>query len=175
MESTRRAGPYLLGPAFAVGGTSTVHLASLRTREGFRRTSVVKRLREELEGNAAALELLLQEARIAAHVRQTNVVPVLDVVRDGDEILLVSEYVHGVTLATLMNAGEARIPIPIAVAATIARDLLDGLHAAHSASSAGVPLGIVHRDVSPENVIMGEDGIARWSTSGSPTPRAGGA
>jgi serine/threonine-protein kinase len=107
--------------------------------------------------------MLLDEARISSRIRHPNVVQLLEVVHEHDELCLVMEYVHGVSLADVFSASRKegrRVPAPIAVA--IAVDVLRGLHAAHEARAEdGAPLGIVHRDVSPQNVLVGADGTAR--------------
>src|SRR5260370_1672030 len=104
------------------------------------------------------------EARIASRIHQRNVVPVLDVVLEGNEVIIVQEYVHGVPLDRLFKAAlvseDTQIPIGIIVA--IISAVLAGLHAAHETKDEmDEPLSIVHRDVSPENVIVSIDGIPR--------------
>ena len=107
--------------------------------------------------------MFLDEARLAARIRHPNVVPTLDVVSMSGELFLVMDYVHGEPFSGLLRAarrGEA--PVPVDVAAAVVAQALHGLHAAHEAhSDLGEPLGIVHRDVSPQNVIVGIDGNAR--------------
>ena len=151
-------GSYVLGPSIAAGGSSTLHLACVLGPEGFRRTVVAKRLRKELIADPVARELLLFEAQVASKIHQANVVAVLDLLDVDGEVLLVCEYVHGVSLATLLRASG---PVPLPIAAAVVRDVLDGLHAAHSTVVAGRPLGVVHRDVSPDNILVGSDGTTR--------------
>ncbi len=108
--------------------------------------------------------MFLDEARIAASIRHPNVVPTIDVVAlEEGELLLVMEYVLGETLSRLLRRvreGGDRVPPEIACA--ILCDALHGLHAAHEAKSeSGEPLGIIHCDVSPHNVLVGADGITR--------------
>jgi eukaryotic-like serine/threonine-protein kinase len=154
------AGRYLLFEPIASGGMATVHYGRLIAARGFSRTVAIKRLHPALATDPDFLATFLDEARIAARVRHPNVVSVLDVVSDGDELLLVMEYVHGETLSRLLRAAgrrNERIPLPVSVA--IVSGILHGLHAAHEATSEdGEPLGIVHRDVSPQNVLVGTDG-----------------
>ena len=105
--------------------------------------------------------MFLDEARLAARIRHPNVVPTLDVVATEGELFLVMEYVPGESLARLLRAasrtGASELPLP--VAASIMVDVLHGLHAAHEASDEqGQPLSLVHRDVSPQNVLVGTDG-----------------
>jgi serine/threonine protein kinase len=107
--------------------------------------------------------MFLDEARLAARIRHPNVVPTLDVVATEGELFLVMEFVQGESLSRLMRASRQRKenPPPRVVAAIMA-DVLHGLHAAHEATSEkGEPLGLVHRDVSPHNVLVGADGVAR--------------
>jgi serine/threonine-protein kinase len=147
----------------ASGGTATVHLGRLSGTAGFARVVCIKRLHPHLAKEAEFVKMLLDEARIAARIRHPNVVSILDVVSDEAEVFVVMEYVAGQPLARLVRlAGERgeRVPVPVAVA--IVRDLLQGLHAAHeTCDENGEPLGVVHRDVSPQNVLVGQDGIAR--------------
>ena len=107
--------------------------------------------------------MLLDEARLAARIRHPNVVPTLDVVSSGTEMLLVMEYVPGESLARLAQASTTRQErIPLRVASAVLCGALHGLHAAHEATDErGTPLEIVHRDVSPQNILVGCDGVAR--------------
>ena len=107
--------------------------------------------------------MFLDEARLAARIRHPNVVPTLDVVAMAGELFLVMEYVQGESLARLSKAALSRgEPIPPEMVVTMLVGALHGLHAAHEANNDhGEPLGIVHRDVSPHNVLVGTDGVAR--------------
>ena len=107
--------------------------------------------------------MFLEEARLAARVRHPNVVPALDVVSLNEEILLVMDYVHGETLSRLVRvATRLGEHVPPRVAVGIMCGALEGLHAAHEAKSEkGNPLGLVHRDVSPQNIMVGTDGVTR--------------
>lgn len=112
--------------------------------------------------------MLVDEARLASRIRHHNVVSILDVVQTADELLLVMEYVHGESFAKLLRwSSEQREPVPIAIAVAIAIDALHGLHAAHEATDEhGAPLDLVHRDVSPQNILVGLDGITRIADFG---------
>lgn len=156
-------GRYALFGEIASGGMATVHLARLLGSVGFARTVAVKRLHPHLAKDPDFVRMFLEEARLAARVRHSNVVPTLDVVQEDNDLFLVMEYVPGESLSRLMRktreAGE-RIPPRYVVGIMCAA--LEGLHAAHEATSErGVPLGIVHRDVSPQNIHVGIDGVAR--------------
>lgn len=107
--------------------------------------------------------MLLDEARLSARVIHPNVVRTLDVLEEGGDVFIVMEFARGVPLIRLMQiAVERQTSVPVDIAVGIMLDMLRGLHAAHEAvGTDGVPLGIVHRDVSPQNVIVGDDGTAR--------------
>ncbi len=156
-------GRYLLHRQIARGGMATIHIARLMGDVGFSRIVAAKRLHPELAQDAEFVAMFLDEARVASKVHHRNVVPVLDLVTLGEEIVLVQEYVHGAPLSWLQRAAHvARAPIPVPVACAIACDVLAGLHAAHETTDEmGVPLHIVHRDVSPQNILIATDGTAR--------------
>src|SRR5580704_7772658 len=159
----QRIGSYELLVELASGGTAAVGIAVYRGAAGFERLVVVKRVHRKLARDREFSTMLLDEARLASSVRHPNVVPVIDVVRTEDEVVLVMEYVEGVSLSELIAAARAsmgRLPIP--VVSRIVVDALSGLHEAHEATDLRrQPLGIVHRDVSPDNVLVGVDGASR--------------
>ena len=156
-------GRYLLAAKLASGGMSSVHLGRLEGPAGFGRTVAIKQLHPHLAEEREFVTMLLDEARLAARVRHPNVVSVGDVVEADGQLLLVMDYVPGVSLAELLRrALEDRWPLPLPIASAIGCGILHGLHAAHEATDErGRPLGIVHRDVSPQNVLVGSDGVAR--------------
>ncbi len=158
-----RVGRYLLHPPIARGGMATVHAARLMAVEGVTRLVAAKRLHPHYVDDPEFVAMFHDEARIASRIHHPNVVPVLDVILDGEEVILVQEYVHGVPLSYLFKLALAsHEPVPLPIALTIMSGVLAGLHAAHEATDdAGVPLNIVHRDVSPQNVLVSVDGVSR--------------
>ena len=163
------SGPYIIDGRYAIydeiasGGMATVHFGCLMGAGSFSRVVAVKRLHTHLQREREFVAMFMDEARVAARIRHPNVAPTLDVVGTDREIFLVMEYVHGESLAKLFAAMRARRePMPLPVAAAILVGVLGGLHAAHEATDErGLSLRIVHRDVSPQNLIVGVDGIAR--------------
>jgi serine/threonine protein kinase len=142
---------------------ATVHFGRLSGPAGFSRTVAIKRLHPNLAKDPEFVAMFLDEARLAARIRHPNVVPTLDVVATEGEIFLVMDYVQGESLSKLRVAMQAtkRLTDPRIVAA-IMSGVLHGLHAAHEAKSEqGQSLNIVHRDVSPQNVLVGIEGVAR--------------
>jgi serine/threonine-protein kinase len=142
---------------------ATVHYGRLVGPVGFSRTVAIKRLHAQYAKDPEFVAMFLDEARLAARIQHPNVVPTLDVVSTDGELFLVMEYVQGETLARLNRAvRDAGSHMPTGIALTIIVQVLHGLHAAHEAKDErGAPLGIVHRDISPQNVLVGVDGVAR--------------
>lgn len=154
---------YELGFRLGVGGMAVVRYGRRSGVGGFTQSVAIKELHPHLAENKDAVAAFLDEARLAARVVHPNVVPTIDVVQEGDKIWMVMPYVEGLALnqlvkETLRSGGviEQRIAVAIIL------DVLAGLGAVHNArDERGTPLGIVHRDVSPQNVLVGVDGTAR--------------
>jgi eukaryotic-like serine/threonine-protein kinase len=142
---------------------ATVHFGRLLGVVGFSKTVAIKRLHPNLAKDPEFVSMFLDEARLAARIRHPNVVSTLDVVALHGELFLVMEYVQGESLRQLVRAAaHARNPVPASIVGTVMAGTLHGLHAAHEArSERGEPLGIVHRDVSPQNILVGIDGVPR--------------
>jgi serine/threonine-protein kinase len=162
-EPFRAIGRYALHGAIASGGMATVHLGRLLGAAGFSRTVAIKRLHAQYAQDPQFVMMFVDEARLAGRIRHPNVVPTLDVVAADDELFLVMEYVEGESLARLIKVvTKRREVLPLPIACSIMAGVLHGLHAAHEArDERGEPLGIVHRDISPHNVLVGTDGTAR--------------
>jgi serine/threonine protein kinase len=153
-------GRHILFDAFASGGMATVHFGRMVGPAGFARVVAVKRLHPQYAGSREFVRMLLDEARLSGRIRHPNVVPTLDVVLQDREVFLVMEYVHGESFARLLK-GRTEPPLPEIVTALVSQVLL-GLHSAHETrSERGEPLGIVHRDATPHNVMVDSEGLAR--------------
>ncbi len=164
-----RVGPYVLVKAIGAGGSARVDLARIERAYGFQRHVVIKRPLEHLRGDPRAAESIRREARLGARLRHPNLVAILDAgVHDGYDYLVL-DYVHGGALRTLMQADEgSRVrDVSLDVALTIVRDVARGVHEAHELKDErGAPLGLVHRDVSPGNVLIGLDGAVQLADFG---------
>lgn len=159
---------YELLVKIASGGMATVYVGRLRGAVGFWRLVAIKRAHPHLLEDPAFKQMLIEEARLASRIHHPNVVAVLDVEELSGELRLVMDYVEGASLADLLVAGasEGR-PIPARLAVRIALDACAGLLAAHELRDEdGSMLHIVHRDVSPQNILVGLDGMGRLSDFG---------
>jgi serine/threonine-protein kinase len=159
----RLVGRYVLYGEIASGGMASVHFGRLVGPAGFARPVAIKRLHAQFARDPDFVKMFLDEARLAARIAHPNVVPTLDVVAVDDEVFLVMEYVRGVTLAQLLrnlrHRGERIQPL---IALGVVSGMLQGLHAAHEAKDdRGERLDLVHRDVSPQNALVGTDGVTR--------------
>lgn len=159
----RLLGRYALHGEIASGGMATVHFGRLLGPVGFSKTVAIKRLHPQFAKDSDFVAMFLDEARVAGRIQHPNVVSTLDVVALEGELYLVMEYIEGESLSKLirgMRAGGALVPPKIA--GSIVAGALYGLHAAHEAKDEhGAPLEIIHRDVSPQNVLVGLDGVPR--------------
>ncbi|MGD0677817.1 MAG: protein kinase [Polyangiaceae bacterium] len=152
-------GPYAIYGEIGSGGMASVHLGKLRSALGFSRTVAIKRMHSDIARSPDFVAMFLQEVRLVGRIQHPNVVAALDFVAIENDAMLVMEYVHGLSLNQLVRKAIA-IPPPVASAILVGAAL--GLHAAHEAvDESGKNLGIVHRDVSPHNVLVGVDGLAR--------------
>ena len=159
----RALGRYVLYDAIASGGMATVHVGRLMGDAGFERTVAIKRLHAQFAQDPEFVSMFLDEGRVVGRIRHPNVVPTLDVVAASGELFIVMEYVQGESLSRLLRSVVAQGQrIPSAYVVTMMAGVLHGLHAAHEAKNErGEALHVVHRDVSPQNILVGIDGVAR--------------
>jgi serine/threonine-protein kinase len=161
-DPPRRLGRYEVLAKLASGGMASVYLGRTRGVAGFERVVAIKHCHPHLMEDEEFRAMFLDEARLAARIHHPNVVPTIDV-SDDKNLFLVMEYVEGGRVSDLVAACNAdKRPIPVDIALRIAIDTLNGLHAAHvTTGPSGEPLNLVHRDVSPQNLIVGVDGVTR--------------
>ena len=159
---------YELVAEIASGGMATVFLGRVSGVGGFQRFFAIKRLHPHLGNDEEFVRMFLDEARIVAGIRHQHVVTVLEVGAGPAGYYLVMDYVEGATLGSLIRrsaAAATSIPIPVAVRVTL--DNLAGLHAAHEhVDPDGTPVSLVHRDVSPQNILIDVNGVSRISDFG---------
>lgn len=158
-----KLGPYTLFERIGYGGMANVYLARRKTELGAVRLCVLKEVLPELAHDARMAEMLTEEARITSLLHHENVVEVHELGRDGESLYLVMEYVEGFDLRELLRrAAVAKVPFPVAYSLRIVGDVLRGLDYAHRWKDESVaPLGIVHRDVSPANVLVSFGGSVK--------------
>jgi serine/threonine protein kinase len=166
-QSALRAGDWLdryeLLCPIASGGMATVWLARLRGKRGFEKLFAIKTIRTELVDDPLFQEMLLDEARIASNIQHPNVAQILDLGEAHDVLFIVMERVDGDSLTKIRKL-LARLggSVPLGIALRILADACAGLHAAHELRDEhGRPLGIVHRDVSPQNILVSVAGAVK--------------
>jgi serine/threonine-protein kinase len=159
-RSGRQFGKYLLVRQLATGGMAEVYLARQTGPGGFEKQCVIKRMLPQLAVDKQFVQMFLDEARIAAHLAHPNIVQIFDFGQVGADYFIAMEYVRGVDLNQLLAASGGRVPPAIAL--RLIGAVAEGLDHAHRATdSRGQPLGLVHRDVTPSNVIVSYDGVAK--------------
>jgi len=147
----------------ASGGMASVQYGRLFGPRGFSRAVAIKRLHPHLSKDPEFTSMFLDEARLSARLMHANIVHTLDVIETPGEVALVMEYVHGESLWMLERLCRAHAEqIPLRVGCAIMVSVLHGLHAAHETlDDNGELLHVVHRDVSPQNILIGADGVPR--------------
>ncbi|MET0285680.1 MAG: serine/threonine-protein kinase [Polyangiales bacterium] len=146
----------------ASGGMASVLYGRLRGPAGFQREVAIKRLHPHFAREPEFLQMFIDEAHICARLSHANIVSAFDVIETPPDLCLVMEYVPGAGLDVLLHASRARgTAVPLRIAGALLTNVLHGLHSAHEARDEQGTLGIVHRDVSPSNVLVGEDGVGR--------------
>ncbi|MBW2525230.1 MAG: protein kinase, partial [Deltaproteobacteria bacterium] len=158
-----RIGRYRILTPLGSGGMAMVLLARAEGIGGFERDVAIKVLHPHLMEDESLVAQFLKEARIAARIRHPNVVPVLDVGRHSQGVHLVMEYVQGDSLHGLARRARRQgDALPDGVRMRVLTEALLGLHEAHElCDEKGTPLGVVHRDFTPHNILVGTDGAAR--------------
>ncbi|MFZ5889528.1 MAG: serine/threonine-protein kinase [Myxococcota bacterium] len=165
-------GSYELVESLASGGMGSVHLAVQRGARGFARIIAIKRIHPHLMQNQKFCEMFIDEARIASRINHGSVCRIFDFGEDPDGYFIAMEYLAGEPLSRVLRAVQerpelARSPRYPLIVARIVAGVAEGLHAAHSlCDDHGEPLGVVHRDVSPQNLFVLYDGTVRVTDFG---------
>src|SRR5688572_3629464 len=147
----------------ASGGMATVWLARMRGKRGFEKLVAIKTIKTELITDQSYSEMFLDEARLASRIHHPNVAQILDLGEEGETLYLVMEYVDGDSLAKMIRlAAKKKKPFPLNLALRVIADACAGLHSAHELKDDnGRALGVVHRDVSPQNILVTNTGAAK--------------
>jgi len=163
LRAAEQFGPYLVYEQLGMGGMATVHRAEMEGIAGFRRPVALKRMLPHVAANEDLVKSFVREARLASHLRHANVAQTYDLGKVDDIYFIAMELVVGRTLRDLLRVcakTSTRIPIPVSL--NILTQICDALDYAHNLTDeSGRPFGIIHRDVSPSNVIIGEGGVVK--------------
>lgn len=157
----RMLGRYELLMPLAAGGMAMVWAARQVGSRGFQKLVAVKTMLPRLSEEDQFEKMFLTEASLASKIRHPNVVEILDLGEQAGVLFLAMEWIDGVPLNLLMRAAKRQGGVPIGVAVRIVMQACAGLHAAHELSENGKPIGLVHRDVSPQNILVTYDGVTK--------------
>jgi serine/threonine protein kinase len=170
-------GKYQLQRKLAEGGMAEVFLGRQAGMEGFEKLIVLKRIRPELSSDPNFVNMFLNEARVAARLNHPNIVQIFELGKVDKQYFIAMEFIHGEDLRSLTRtADHAKKHLPAGLTCRIIADTLAGLHYAHTRSAAdGKELGLVHRDVSPQNVLVTYEGGVKLVDFGIAKATRGGA
>jgi serine/threonine protein kinase len=160
IQLPRMFGRYALFDFIGKGGMAEIYLARQKTELGPARRCVVKQILPELASDPAFSEMLVHEAKLAGRLSHANVVQVFDLGREGERLFIAMEYVEGFDLNDLLRrCSRAKMPFPFELGVHVVGEALKGLDYAHRRTDdEGRPLGLVHRDVSPSNLLVSFEG-----------------
>jgi serine/threonine-protein kinase len=160
-------GRYVVKRRLAEGGMAEVYLAQAVGPEGFAKDVVIKVVRSFLASDQQFIDMFINEARLSSRLNHANVVQIFDFGKHDDSYFIAMEYVRGASLFDLRKRCRDRsIPFPPTLVAEIGAQVARGLQYAHSLTDKGKPLGIVHRDVTPHNVLLSFDGAVKLTDFG---------
>ncbi|MEZ4360930.1 MAG: protein kinase [Kofleriaceae bacterium] len=157
-----RIGRYELVAKLATGGMGEIFLARLEGAAGFEKLFVVKRILPHLADDVRFRAMLIDEARIASRLSHPNICQVYELGETDGELYIVMEYLEGVTLLPLLRQASRKSPLDLGMVACIVQQITEGLHYAHELRDRdGANLNIIHRDVTPSNIFLTDNGAAK--------------
>jgi serine/threonine-protein kinase len=157
-----RVGPYELVSHVGTGGFASVWLGRRKGPGGFEVRVALKLTRTELTNDPTFENMFIDEAKVAALIDHPNVVKIFELGTEGDTLYMAMEYVRGRPLSALRHlAQRAGRRIPVEIVMRVIADTCAGLHAAHELTRDGKPLSVIHRDVSPENILVSDKGVVK--------------
>jgi serine/threonine protein kinase len=167
LDAGDQIGKYVVRRKLAEGGMAEIYLAASQGAEGFEKEVVIKAVRSFLASDPGFVEMFIAEARLASQLNHANVVQIFDFAKHEDTYYLAMEYVRGCSLADLRRkCTELSEPMPPVLVAHIGAEVARGLHYAHRLKVNGEPLFLVHRDVTPHNVLLSFDGAVKLTDFG---------
>ncbi|MCS6856161.1 MAG: serine/threonine protein kinase [Sandaracinaceae bacterium] len=166
-----RIGNYILHERIGIGGMAEVYRASIRGPEGFERMVAIKRILPNLVSDEDFVRMFIDEAKLAVKLQHPNIVSIIDLAREGDELFIAMEYVHGKDLRAVLDRvqsmEETGRRMPIEYTAYVVARICEALHHAYfSSGPGGEPLRIIHRDISPQNVLLSFEGEVKVTDFG---------
>ncbi|MCK5688157.1 serine/threonine protein kinase [Myxococcota bacterium] len=167
-DAPEKLGNYELINLIAQGGMGEIYYAKVSGLEGFERPIAIKRILQHLANDQSFIDMMVKEAKITVLMHHPNIVQVYDLSKDGDSYYIAMEYVPGVTVADLLTERQKDNKIlPVPVCLNIAFQMLKGLAYAHElVGTDGLPAGILHRDITPQNILVTQEGWVKVTDFG---------
>lgn len=165
-EKADKVGPYQFTKKIAQGGMAELYLAEYKREDGFKRTVAIKKILPHLAQNQDFVDMFIREARLAAMLQHPNIVQIFDLIKMHNSSFIAMEYVDGKNLAEIMAHEKKGLPVDLAI--FLIQKISAGLYYSHTKKSADTrePLNIVHRDVSPQNMLISFKGEVKISDFG---------
>src|SRR5215470_16397124 len=160
----KRLGKYEIVALLALGGTAEIYLARIGGAAGFEKYVVVKCLHDHLADDTEFVKMFLDEARLAAYLDHSNIVQTMELGEHENRYYMVMEYLAGLSLAMIVRRAAERLPggkIPVPLVLNMVAQSCAGLHYAHERTANGKVLNIVHRDISPQNLVVSFEGVVK--------------
>jgi serine/threonine protein kinase len=160
----KRLGKYEILALLALGGTAEIYLARIAGAAGFEKYVVVKCLHDHLADDQTFVKMFLDEARLAAMLDHSNIVQTMELGEYENRYFMVMEFLAGLSLAMIVRRAGERLQggkIPVQLVLNMVAQSCAGLHYAHERTSQGKPLNIVHRDISPQNLVVSFEGVVK--------------